>query len=561
MKYSHSSAAGGSTLVVTLVVVAALSLMAAHTLTRAVPRVQMAYQNAAWQEARVAAEAGIDTAMNDVLINATGFQPGTWTGWKEETTSTPAGGGGSVLQSVLQTIQTTTTTLSGSGTPGGSLLVTTTNALNGLLRGILTPSPATGGTFASGSSVPASAPLYLDNIRLSAVTGVPTEVDIRLWALQPNLNPNARWFRIRCMATCALPPTAQSPPANLDARLRRFSLRSVRPALRKDDVGVPSTIPLPNVSRTIEVLVEPILSFELALWTGEGLALPLSGPWDIDSFDSTDPNKSGPDRSYPGRGSRQVQVNGDIASSLEPASNLTYGPAIAANGTRVHGAVATNGGDDSSTKEHENVSGTFGLDPARIHDDFSRQMVPLIRPAGEFMPPPGAGAFVTGPETAPAIYSVHGSLTELSITPPASATKGVVVIMIDGNLDLTQPLVIPPSVIAVLFVRGQITFRDNVNFGPSNSNRARQLLIFGDGASTQRQTLRVFGPASVCAAFYGPRADAILDGSVHWIGSLNALSFRAANGGDGGIHYDESLATVGPTIGFRIARYIEDVRE
>ena len=545
MRYSHSSAAGGSTLVVTLVVVAALSLMAAHTLTRAVPRVQMAYQNAAWQEARVAAEAGIDTAMNDVLLNATGFSPGAWTGWKQEGVTSPAPGGNATTSSGLV----------------NQLLTVTTSTVGGILSQILGTSATSGGGVGPGSSVNSSAPLYLDNIRLSAVTGVPTEVDIRLWALQPNANANARWFRIRCMATCALPPTAQSPPANLDARLRRFSLRSVRPALRKDDVGAPSTIPLPNVSRTIEVLVEPVLSFELALWIGEGLALPLSGSWDIDSFDSTDPNKSGPDGSYPGRGSRQVQVNGDIASSLPPSSDFPYGTAIAANGTRVHGAVATNGGDDPSTKDHENVSGTFGLDPARIHDDFSREMVPLIRPAGEFMAPPVAGAFVTGPETAPTIYSVHGSLTELSITPPASETKGVVVIMIDGNLDLTQPLVIPPSVIAVLFVRGQITFRDNVNFGPSNSNRARHLLIFGDGASPQRQTLRVFGPASVCAAFYGPRTDAFLDGSVHWIGSLNALSFKAANGGDGGIHYDESLATIGPTIGFRIARYIEDVRE
>jgi hypothetical protein len=32
-------------------------------------------------------------------------------------------------------------------------------------------------------------------------------------------------------------------------------------------------------------------------------------------------------------------------------------------------------------------------------------------------------------------------------------------------------------------------------------------------------------------------------------------------GGAGGFHYDESLAIVGAPIGFRIARYVEDVRE
>lgn len=534
-----------STLVVTLVTVTALSTMAAYTLTRSVPRVHMAYQNAAWQEARVAAEAGIDSAMNDLLINATGFSPGTWTGWQQEggpphtTGGTPKKPGGLL----------------------GGLLGGATGLLGGILGGILgTGQPGGGTSGTTGNSVNSATPIYLDNIRLSAVTGLPTEVDIRLWALEPSANPNARWFRIRCMATCALPHGASEPPANLDSHLRRFSLHNVRPSIRKDDVGKPSTIPLPNVSRTIEVLVEPVLSFELALWTGEGLSLPRSDAWDIDSFDSSDPKKSGPGGIYPGRGSPLVQANGNIASSSPPSSDSPYGPTIAANGTRVRGAVTTDGGDDPSTKEHENVSGTFAIDPTRIHDDFNRQMIPLIRPEGEFLEPPAKGVFVTGSEAAPTIYSVHGSLKDFQIAAPATGT-GAVVIMIDGNLDLSKPLVIPPSVIAVLFVRGKITFRDNVNSGPASSNRASHLLIFGDGTDYQHQTLRAYGPASVCAAFYGPRTDAALDGSVDWIGSLNALTFRVSGGGGGGIHYDESLATIGPTIGFRIARYIEDVRE
>ena len=385
-------------------------------------------------------------------------------------------------------------------------------------------------------------------------------MDIRLWALEPASNPNVRWFRIRCMATCALPPGATEPPANLDAHLRRFSLKSVRPALRRDDPGKPSTIPLPNVSRTIEVLVEPILSFELALWTGEGIALPHSGAWNIDSFDSTDPKKSGPGGTYPGRGSPLLQANGDIASSAQRTFDSPYGAIITANGTRVSGAVATDGGDDPATVQHENVSGAAGMDPARIHDDFNRRMIPLLRPEGEFMPAPKGGTFVTGTESTPTIYTVHGDLTDIQIAPPAEGT-GAVVIMIDGSLNLAKPLVILPSVIAILFVRGQITFSDNVNCGPNSSNRASHLLIFADSTEYQHQTLRVFGPASVCAAFYGPHTDATLDGSVNWIGSLSSLSFRVGSGGDGGIHYDESLATIGPTIGFRIARYIEDVRE
>ena len=45
------------------------------------------------------------------------------------------------------------------------------------------------------------------------------------------------------------------------------------------------------------------------------------------------------------------------------------------------------------------------------------------------------------------------------------------------------------------------------------------------------------------------------------MGSLNALSFRVASGSDGGLNYDECLATIGPPRGFRIVQSIEDVRE
>ncbi len=544
MKHAPFSDGRGSALVITLVTLAALSFMAAYTLLRSVPKVHMAYQNAAWQEARTAAESGIDAAMNDLLLNATGFSPGAWTGWKDEkpasSQGTPSSGGllSSLLNPVLSLTQTTVQTLLGK------------IALSG----------ATSSTTASGTSVSSGTALYLDNVRLSSASSLPTEVDIRLWSLQPNANPNLRWFRIRSMGTCALPTGAKEPPANLDAHLRRFSLRTVRPSVQRDDAGQPSTIPLPNVSRTIEVLVEPVMSFELALWTGQTLNLPFSGTWNVDSFDSSDPKKSNANGTYPGRGSPLVQANGDIASGTPHTPDWPYGPTIAANGARVSGAAATDGGDDPATKEHENASGTFAIDPARIHDDFNRQMIPLLRPSGEYLAPPAQGSFVPGPEGAPTIYSVHGSLTDLQISPPASG-NGAIVLLVDGNLDLANPLVIPPSVIAILFVRGQITFHDNVNSGAGNSNRASQLMIFGDGTDYQNQTLRVLSTATVTAAYYGPRTDATLDGTVNWIGSLNASSFRVSGGGDGGIHYDEGLATVGPVIGFRIARYIEDVRE
>lgn len=541
MKPLHRAGAGAGTLVVTLVTLTALSLMAAHTLTRVLPRIRMAYQNAAWQEARVAAEAGIDAAVGDLLRNATGFNAGTWEGWKEDPPKAPPKKGKA---------------------PAG-LLKQLAKAPAERIASILEKIARKNAKKKTGTvdSVTASTPIYLDNLKVNATSGLPTEVDISLWALQPNAAPHSRWFRIRSMATCALPPAAYEAPANLDAELRRFSLRKVRPSLRRNDVGKPSSIALPNVSRTIEVLIEPILPFELALWTGDGMKLAAAGAWNVDSFDSSDPAKSA-DGKYPGRGSPAVQVDGSIASSKPRPFSSLYGPTIMANGTEVKGAVATNGGDDPGTQPHENILGETKIDPARVRDDFSREMPVVERPTVVgALPPPMVGPFAVGTDTEPTFYRVPGNLSRLRIASPPPDTNGAIVIMIDGDLKLDAPLIIPPSVVAVLYVRGNIAFSESVNSGPWSSNRAAQLLIFGDNTSSLPRTLKVFGDTSVTAAFYGPKTDVTLDGSVSWIGSIAAAGFEVFTGGNGGIHYDRTLATVGPPVSFRIARYIEDVRE
>ena len=71
---------------------------------------------------------------------------------------------------------------------------------------------------------------------------------------------------------------------------------------------------------------------------------------------------------------------------------------------------------------------------------------------------------------------------------------------------------------------------------------------------------RMATPASA-RLLYGPEHDARLSGSADWTGAVAARSFEMLGGGTGGFHYDESLAIVGAPIGFRIARYVEDVRE
>jgi hypothetical protein len=73
--------------------------------------------------------------------------------------------------------------------------------------------------------------------------------------------------------------------------------------------------------------------------------------------------------------------------------------------------------------------------------------------------------------------------------------------------------------------------------------------------------MQASGSSTICAAFYGPNYDASLAGNNDWCGSIAARSFEVRGSGAGGVHYDEALGVIGPTVSFRIARYVEDVRE
>ena len=526
--------ARGSTLIVTIITLTVISMLAVVTLTRVTPRLRMAYQIAAWQEARIGAEAGVDAAMGEILRHAANPAASTWPGWSQQ------GAGG-------QLVPATSSTLGGLGNVVGNLLSL-------LLGGGSSPPASTG--FVS------SPPIFLDNLNVSASSGVPTEVDVQLWALHRSSRPNTSWFRIRSMATCSLPPTAYAAPEALDGPLRRFSLRTMRPQLRQNSIGRPVSVPLPNVSRTVEVLVEPILPFELALWTEDPPVLGQTGSWGIDSYDSGDPKKSGPNGIYPGRGSDMVQANGHLACNRARPADSPYGPLVDAGGVRVMGVVATNGGDDPATVQHENVTGDVALDPSRVQSDFCREMNPIPRPvSGTVLAAPRSARYHAGPEATPAIYVITGNLGDFRIVAPPGGVNGALVLFVDGDVNLTKPLIVPPAVTVALFVRGDVTFGDYVNAGPYSSNRAAQFLIFCESNPSLHHSLQAHGASTVCAAVYAPTCLVTLDGTVDWCGSVVAGGFGVTGGGDGGLHYDEALAPVGPTISYRIARYIEDVRE
>lgn len=541
-----------STLFVTLLTLAALAALAAFTFQRISPSLRTAYQTAAWQEARLAAESGVDAAIGELLRNETGLRLGAWEGWKTKGPNGPTKVPKEKVKKGIEEVD---------------------KGIGKILKP--PPPPPPGGPPPPPGSPPppprsppgpviVEEPIYLDNIRVSTARGEPAEINVQLWALRPTDPGQKGWLRVRCMATCGLPIFASAPARGFEAILRRFSFREVRERVREDDSGKASTVPLPYVTRTVEALVEPITPFEIGLWADEAISLPASADWCLDSYDSRDVAHSNDDGTYPGKGSSKLTDETVLALNRSRPADALVGSLIEANNANIRGFIATNGGDDPATSGRENIADARGIDPAKVRDDFVREMLPVPRPS-EFvlspLPPPGA-PFLPGTAQAPAFYHVPATLRGFRVAPATDTEVGGIVIMIDGDLSPNDgPIVIPPNVAAELYVRGNINFwNQSINSGSGSSNRAAQLMIFGEDTGGRRQLL-ASGAAVVHAAFYGPKYEVSLDGDASWFGSIAAGSFAAPHGGKGGLHYDRALALIGPPISFRIVRYIEDVRQ
>lgn len=536
---THSSRSGAAVTIVALLSLVILSLIAAAVLRNVVPRYHVSYQTAGWQEARLAAEAGVDLALERLNKNVPVVSSSTadWVGWKQDATIAAS----------------------------GSLLAKST-------------ATAVSGLTASGNALIASTPIYLDNVDVSPSVGTRAAADIQLTALYTSPDPyrSSPWFCIRSMGTAGLPGPARSASDRMDTSLRRLSLRSpMRPLLAASDVLTPTTVPFPNASRIVEVVAKPVTPFSRAIVTDENMVLGNSNGWQVNSYDSSDPNKSGTNGVYPGDNSPKIQSNGDIASNQALATTTTYGPLIDANGAQVLGYVSTNGGDDpGTTTTHENVSDSGGIDQNRIDDGFYDPLLaaPVPAPPSYLIKPnyvAGAAFAASGSTTTENYYRVYANEAQLGSF-KVSGT-GRITIVIDGNWDLGNGngafVQIPPGVHATIYVKGNINFGNGlVNTNSASTKTAANLVIYGvpdpnaDGTLPAR-TLSSSGNPEIAAAFYGPSYAVSLSGTAEWYGSVAAKSYTVSGGGNGGFHYDEALAGIGYVRKFEIVSCFEDSRK
>ena len=290
-----------------------------------------------------------------------------------------------------------------------------------------------------------------------------------------------------------------------------------------------------------------------------------------------DPNKSGPNGLYPGDSSPKIQSNGDIASNKALATTTTYGPLIAANGAQVLGSVSTNGGDNpATTNTYENVSDSGGIDQSRIDASFDDPLrpAPVPTPSSYLNKPnysagePFAASGSTATENYYRVYPNEAQLGSFAVS-----GSGRITIFIDGDWDMGTGsgafVQIPPTVVATIYIKGNINFGNAlVNTNSASSGRPGNLLIYSNtepdasgNLPTRTCTANGNGNPEIAAAFYGPNYAINLKGSAEWYGSVAAYSFKINGGGGGGFHYDEALGGVGYVKKFEIVSCFEDSRK
>ena len=525
----------GATLIVSLMTLFVLSGMAALLLRTSVPRFQVNFQAAGWQQARLAADAGVELALERLNQNAPDPTADTtdWTGWK----------------------------------------INSATAANGTALAWINATSVPGVT-ATDSALQATPPILLDNANVSPVVGTTAVADVSLRALYLATDPTvtAPWARIRSMGTSSLPGNGRAAIDRMDSSLRRLSLRSpMRGTLSANDVLTPGTVPFPNASRIVEVIARPITPFSKAIVTEDSMLLSSSTGWEVNSYDSSDPNKSAAGGIYPGDGSPMIQSNGDIASNKRNPAGSPYGPLIDAQGAVVLGNVSTNGGDDPGTVAHENVTGNFNIDQSRIFDDFDDPLAPPPVPTPtsyNINPAYNKGSYrdfdASGSYTTETYYRIPTNKPVGGLTVKGT---GRITIFIDGDWNLNGPVIIPPGVICNIYCKGDINFvNQTVNYDSISSKRPANLRIYGvpdpnaDGTLPPRK-LDAQGEGQIAAAFYGPSYKASLNGTVNWYGAFAGKSYQIVGGGIGGFHYDEFLGFVGYVKKYVVHSYQEDSRQ
>jgi hypothetical protein len=484
----------GSVLMVAMMTITILTMICATSLYVTSQNSTVGMQTAAWQQSLTGAETGVDLAI-------AALNNGAWSNWRSVTAASPPSAEPSPAPTVVPT-----------GPPDSSHY----NLLPSSAYPLTMPTPCEGATI------------------------VTNWVTIDTGGMLPGQDTNGKqWYRIRSTGQANLVSPARVSSNKLDSDLRNtIGLRFNR----KASAGTMNTL---GPSRSIEVILQPVVGGGWARAVTLKNSFNMSGGGIIDSFDSSNPFMST-------GGAYDVtkrQSHGDVgtlnSTSSDLKSTFVYGglsysgPAVK-NATNVQGAISTPFSATISTVSAPTWSGGF--------TSYSAGSPPFTTVAA-------------GTKANPLLVKVNGNFTvpggqTVTITAPNSGTdNNYVIFWVTGTYTTSGSGMISQAagVNATWYVGGDMT----TSGGSYNnlSGRAANVSFIGYGPAASKATIS--GSGAFVGTLNMPNYDMTISGTGALTGAIISNSLLISGGAS--IHYDQALASSSSTVGnYAFASWFED---
>ena len=508
---TRSPRENGSTIVTAMVILAALTLIAASTFSTVSRRFRSNYQTAAWHDALTSAEGGVNYALTRLR------------------TSLTSSTGALVNPTLISgTLQYDISTLSGNSTSTNGTVLT--GIYNGVAYTRIQLPTVTIPHDGSGSSQ-FTAVLTLDAVPTTGITSSGTNT----------------WYRIQSAGTVPLAGGAYVGLQKYDNFLRKLQFK-------RGASG--NLLAAPQAVRPVEVIAKPVTIGSAALFGQSGIDLNNKNVV-IDSYDSRS-SLTSTNGIYD---STKTTANANVVTDDNPNSSGAIGVInLSSTGAYVYGNISTN--NTPVAGNTSNVSGS-------ITQDFYQYLPSPPDPrtvSNSWNNIPASTTSVsTGSASSPNRYKFNGTGTlslgggsTLSIIPPATG-QGYVEIWIPGDLNISGNggIVIPANVHATFYVDGNISISGN---GILNvAEIPADVILYGNHDSTVSQNITIDGNGSFAGVIYAPTSATSVKGggsSGDMFGAITAKTIFF--NGNTTLHYDQALGDVGAVIDYRIASWYED---
>jgi hypothetical protein len=499
MKINSVTSERGSVLVTALITITILTMICATSLYVASQNTNAGMQTASWQQALSGAESAVDQAFNALNLSAAGTS-GAWTNWKKVNNSLP---------------------YPPTKPSGGSSVSVNAN-------------PPTNGNY-----------YYLIPSDIIFQSGVEGNNSVSSWVTIDTAGTGLaqsgtqQWYRVRATGRAGAPGPKRVSNQRLDNDLRKLSLIFDRTA--------GGAISSPVASRTIEVIAmapQKLLAYGILM--RNSINLQGSVNLGIDSFDSTDPNKS-TNGQYD---STKAQSHGNVATVNSTGSNL--------NNKSVDGSLAYSG---------PTIPGIGGV-TGTISTPFNASVADTSDPAGSPSStysgvPPGMSLSASGTKINPTLVKINGDFTlnsgAFSVVNGSNNGGAVyITIWVTGQFQMSGgssgSITQGPNVYVTWVVDGNITAAGGT---ATNQNGTAPYTTF-IGVGTGGTAVSIGGNSNFIAALNAPGYDITIGGTGSLIGSVTGNSLTMI--GNSSIHYDEALsASANSTIGtYVVASWFED---